>query len=229
LSRRQATSNPKSQSSRQKATLAENAANESVSSSPAAAAQQGGSSSFRSFLPHNMNVFLNQPRTVPVPRWVSPRHYSTTLSESFGHASFILVAASYAVDDFLQLRIIAVAGSTAMLVFTYFHPHGRVLWLPFKWNLLFIAINGYRIGKVYLDQWRAQSMSGDMRRIHDQHFYVMKLVDFSRLVRMGEKITVLRGQELIHQGDPNKYIYLVLGGELDVLRDGMITYKLTEG
>ena len=96
---------------------------------------------------------LLKPRTIPVPRWVSPQHFTATLSEFFGHSSFILVAISYAVDDFLNLRIIAVAGSSVMLLFTYFHPHGRVLWLPFKWNLLFILINSYRIGKVFLDRY----------------------------------------------------------------------------
>ena len=72
--------------------------------------------------------------TLPIPRWITPRQCSFTISELCGHGSFILVAIAYAVDDFLLLRMIAVAGSTSMLVFTYFHPHGRIQWLPFKWN-----------------------------------------------------------------------------------------------
>jgi hypothetical protein len=65
----------------------------------------------------SLQNFLLKPRTVPVPRWISPHHYTVTFSELCGHASFILVAVSYAMDDFLELRIIAVAGSTAMLFF----------------------------------------------------------------------------------------------------------------
>ena len=73
-----------------------------------------------------LNLWLNEPRLLPVPRWISPRHITYKVSEVFGHCSFVLVAISYAVDDFLQLRILAIAGSSAMLVFTYFHPHGRI-------------------------------------------------------------------------------------------------------
>ena len=131
------------------------------------------------------NQFLNKPWTLPIPRWISPQHATITLSESFGHASFILVATSYYMDDFLTLRTIAIAGSSAMLVFSYFHPHGRVLWLPFKWNLMFIAINGYRVMKVHLDRYLAEHLSPTLLQMYEHHFYVMDKVDFARLVRLG--------------------------------------------
>jgi CRP-like cAMP-binding protein len=172
---------------------------------------------------------LNQPRTVPVPRWISPRHSTITYSELFGHASFFLVAISYSVDDFLQLRIIATAGSTAMLFFTYFHPHGRVLWLPFKWNLLFIAINSYRIGRVYMDRYFASNIAPEYKRMHESHFYVMDRVDFARLVRLGTTETFQKGEKLVTQGEGNKYVRLVMSGELNVMRDDHVTYQLHEG
>lgn len=67
-----------------------------------------------------LEAWLRKTRTIPVPRWITPRHYTITISEVLGHSSFLLVAISYAVDDFLMLRCIAVVGSTAMLFFTYF-------------------------------------------------------------------------------------------------------------
>ena len=96
------------------------------------------------------------------PRWYStlrtslmvPRHFpllprsptnTFSLAEALGHTSFVLVALSYSIDDVLWLRLTAVVGSTAMLGFTYFHPHGKVLWLPFRWNALFIVINTAQI------------------------------------------------------------------------------------
>ena len=142
---------------------------------------------------------LLKPRTIPVPRWVSPQHFTATLSEFFGHSSFILVAISYAVDDFLNLRIIAVAGSSVMLLFTYFHPHGRVLWLPFKWNLLFILINSYRIGKVFLDRYLAEQLSPQLIQIRNDHFYILDPPDFARLVRVGKVETVKTGDVLVSQ------------------------------
>lgn len=67
-----------------------------------------------------LEASMRKTRTIPIPRWITPRHYTITISECFGHSSFLLVAISYAVDDFLMLRCIAVAGSTAMLFSTYF-------------------------------------------------------------------------------------------------------------
>ena len=69
---------------------------------------------------NDLSDFLRRQRTIAIPRWVTPGHQTMSISEVFGHSSFVLVALSYAVDDFLMLRCIAVVGSTAMLVFTYF-------------------------------------------------------------------------------------------------------------
>jgi hypothetical protein len=173
--------------------------------------------------------FLSKTRTLPIPRWISPQYITTTYSEVFGHSSFILVAMSYAVDDFIQLRIIAIAGSAAMLVFTYWHPHGQILWLPFKWNVLFILINSYRVMKVYMDRFLASQLDDMMIYMHDHHFYVMDTVDFARLVRLGSKETFQRGEVLVGQGQDNRHVRLVLQGELNVVRDGLVTYQLHEG
>ena len=176
-----------------------------------------------------LKEFLHKPRSLPIPRWISPQFNTTTLAEVFGHSSFILVAISYAVDDFLQLRLIAIAGSSAMLVFTYFHPHGRILWLPFKWNLLFIMINSYRVLKVYVDKLLADQLSDLMLYIHDHHFYVMDKVDFARLIRLGTTETYKKGNIIVQQDQDNRSVRLVLQGELNVERDGVITYKLHQG
>ena len=153
---------------------------------------------------------MRKPRTLPIPRWVSPRHYSTTLAEVFGHSAFILMAFSYAEDDFLRLRIIAVAGSSAMLVFSYFHPYGRVLWLPFKWNMLFIAINSYRIGKVYANRFFAERLSDELLSIRNEYFAFMDHVEFSKLTRIGHLETFNKGDLLIQQGDGNRFVRLVI-------------------
>jgi hypothetical protein len=169
---------------------------------------------------------LRKPRTMPIPRWISPRHYNITFAELLGHASFFLVATSYAVDDFLLLRIIAVAGSTSMLFFAYFHPHGRVLWLPFQWNCLFIAINSYRVGRIFLDRYQADFLSPELLELRREQFYLMDTVDFSRLVRLGTLSDLEQGQVMVSQGEHNRYVRLVIGGTLRVLRDGAFTYEL---
>jgi CRP-like cAMP-binding protein len=180
-------------------------------------------------LQERINRYLNKPRTIPIPRWISPERSTISMSECFGHGSFILVAISYAVDDFVQLRLLAIAGSSAMLVFTYFHPHGRVLWLPFKWNVLFIALNAYRVIKIHAERFLASQLSPLMQHIHDHHFYVMDTADFARLVRLGHVETFKKGEMVIQQDHENRYVRLVLTGTLNVERDGVVTYQMHEG
>lgn len=211
-------SNKGSNAKRRKATLSmENTAGQTV---------QQDKQVIRQSLREFFEVALKKPRTVPIPRWVTPKHVTFTLAEAFGHSSFVLVAFSYAVDDFLMLRIIAVAGSTAMLFFAYFHPHGRVLWLPFKWNCLFIAINSYRVGKAYWNNYLAEKLSPELLELRNNSFYLMDPVDYARFVTLGTMHDVSCGQVLTSQGEPNGYIRLVVDGELKVLREGKLAYKL---
>mmetsp|Transcript_13635 Transcript_13635/g.39818 ORF Transcript_13635/g.39818 Transcript_13635/m.39818 type:complete len:288 (-) Transcript_13635:2324-3187(-) len=151
-----------------------------------------------------LHEILLRPRTITVPRWITPKRFTVTYSECFGHASFILVAASYATDDFLTLRCVAVVGSASMLLFTYFHPNGRVLWLPFKWNMLFIAINSYRIGRVVFQSYWAEFMSDELKRIHAEHFFGMDRIDFAKLVKMGIQETYEPGDLIVAQNEPNR-------------------------
>eukprot|EP00521_Asterionellopsis_glacialis_P010068 CAMPEP_0195290898 /NCGR_PEP_ID=MMETSP0707-20130614/6577_1 /TAXON_ID=33640 /ORGANISM="Asterionellopsis glacialis, Strain CCMP134" /LENGTH=549 /DNA_ID=CAMNT_0040351081 /DNA_START=228 /DNA_END=1877 /DNA_ORIENTATION=+ len=180
---------------------------------------------FRDSLHHS----LLKPRTVPIPRWVSPQHYEITFSEILGHSSFILVAISYAVDDHMQLRIIAVAGSTAMLFFTYFHPHGRVLWLPFKWNALFIAINSYRIIKVTVAERRANQLSDEMLKFWNENLSTVDRKDFAKLVHLAVTESFEDGEIVVEQDESNRYIRLVLDGEIMAQRDNQPTYMLQKG
>lgn len=176
----------------------------------------------------SLQEILRKPRTIPIPRWITPRHYTITLSEVCGHCSFMLVAISYAVDDFLTLRIIAVAGSAAMLFFTYFHPHGRPLWLPFKWNVLFIGLNSYRIGKVYLDRFQAENLPDDWIDFRNRNFYLMDRTDFAKLVKAGTVEQFGEGDVVVAQGEDNDQVRLVIDGKLKVFRDDKLTYTVEE-
>mmetsp|Transcript_12619 Transcript_12619/g.23660 ORF Transcript_12619/g.23660 Transcript_12619/m.23660 type:complete len:479 (-) Transcript_12619:183-1619(-) len=172
---------------------------------------------------------LLKPRRIPIPRWITPRQKTLTFSECFGHMSFVLVAASYATDDFLYLRMMAVAGSSAMLVFTYFHPHGRILWLPFQWNALFIVINTYRIGKSLYYKNIGMKLGEEMKEIKRRYFDTMDIVDFVKLIEIAQEESFEKGELMLFQGQKNPFVRLVLEGELDALRDGIKTYSLEQG
>ena len=116
-----------------------------------------------------------------------------------------------------------------MLFFTYFHPHGRILWLPFQWNVLFILINGYRIGLSLYYEHMGNLMSDDKKRVKDDYFEIMDMRDFAKLFSIAEEETYNEGEMVVFQGKKNRYVRMVIEGELDVLRDGVKTYSLVEG
>lgn len=209
------------QQRRQKATLA--------SSSSGARQSKQEEILFRT-LRERTNLWLNEPRKFPVPRWVNPELVTFRYSECFGHLSFFLVAVSYAVDDFLHLRLIAIAGSSAMLVFTYFHPHGRVLWLPFRWNCIFVALNSWRVAKVAWDHYWTSQLPSNINALYEDHFGdTMEKTDFARLFRLGTVETLTAGETVVSQGSESRYVRLVVSGDLEVDRDGQTTYWLREG
>ena len=208
-----------------------------ISTTPAAAAttitaikSSAASVSYIHVLLSTLQQSLLRPRSLPLPRYLTPRHYTYTLSETFGHASFVLMAISYSTSDFLQLRLLAVLGSTSMVLFTYFHPHGRVLWLPLKWNLLFVGINLYRIGKVYYYRYCASNkVSESMKKFRQEHLSTIDPIDYYKLLQLATVETFEEGTMVMQQGQANPYVRIVLEGELQVLRDGTLTYVLEEG
>ena len=151
-----------------------------------------------------------------------------TLAEIFGHTSFCLVALSYTLQDMLWLRGLAVCGASSMLVFTYFHPHGRVLWLPFRWNVLFVIINSCWIAKLLSDAFLAENLTEEQSAVRDR-FTNMSAVDFARLLRISTRRSLSPGEQLLSQGQLNSTVYLVVDGSLDALVDGVRTYTLRPG
>ena len=57
-----------------------------------------------------------------------------SFAQACGHGSFLFLALSYLATDVVWLRALAVAAQCAMMLFNFFHPHGRVLWLPLRYT-----------------------------------------------------------------------------------------------
>jgi CRP-like cAMP-binding protein len=72
-------------------------------------------------------------------------------------------------------------------------------------------------------------MSETLVRVYDQHFYVLDKADFARLVRLGTTETFRKGEVVVHQDQENRFVRLVLAGDLNVERDDQVTYMLHEG
>lgn len=107
-------------------------------------------------------------------------------------------------------------------------PHGRVLWLPFKWNALFIAINSYRIGRVLWHRYLAQDLTQELMDLRENFFFIMNPVDYYKLITLASIKDVKKGDLIVAQGEKNRCVRVLLKGELKVLRDGKLNYVLEE-
>jgi CRP-like cAMP-binding protein len=79
---------------------------------------------------------------------------------------------------------------------------------------------------VQMDRYWASQLSEEFLQLWRQHFYSMHEEDFAKLVRLGAVREFQPGELVVTQGENNRYVRLVLDGELQVLRDAKLTYLL---
>jgi CRP-like cAMP-binding protein len=91
-----------------------------------------------------------------------------TLSNLAGHGSFLLLAVSYLEKDFLHLRLFAATGMSLSIIFQYYRE--KPLWIPIRWNLLFIMINATMIALLLKEESDADHMSKDEKELFKNFF-----------------------------------------------------------
>ena len=151
-----------------------------------------------------------------------------TAAEAAGHVSFVLLGVSYLTSDLLTLRALAVGGLSAAVVFQYFRD--VPLWLPIRWNALFVAINVFWVAKLYYDETAARRWSsGEERALYAKHFAHMPMHEFKTLMRHGEWREVERGFEFTREGRANTHVYVLAEGSADVFVGGRAVNKMRSG
>ena len=123
-----------------------------------------------------------------------------TLAELSGHASFIFLGGAFVFQDILYLRVTALIAGTTMAIFNFWHPYGRINWLPFQWNLFLIFINMMNISIILKQRFDADNMSADELELYESIFEASKMskLQFYQLInagtwrnfKVGEKIRV---------------------------------------
>ena len=151
-----------------------------------------------------------------------------TAAEAAGHVSFVLLGVSYLTSDLLTLRALEVGGLSAAVVFQYFRD--VPLWLPIRWNALFVAINVFWVAKLYYDETAARRWSsGEERALYAKHFAHMPMHEFKTLMRHGEWREVERGFEFTREGRANTHVYVLAEGSADVFVGGRAVNKMRSG
>ena len=64
--------------------------------------------------------------------------------------------------------------------------------------------------------------------LRENFLFIMNLVDYYKLITLGTIKDVKKGDLIVAQGEKNRYVRVLLKGELKVLRDGKLNYVLEE-
>lgn len=121
------------------------------------------------------NIISKKSVTLHLPRFISEKPIVIppfSWSEAAGHGSFVFLALSYLENDFLWLRMYAFSGKETICIVTVTYMflslvHVRIgitlsiifqyyreipLWIPIRWNFLFLLINGVMIALLLKEQ-----------------------------------------------------------------------------
>ena len=144
-----------------------------------------------------------------------------------GHLAFGLIAFSFLVKDIFWLRIVSIAASLFSVLYNYIIPV-EPMWLAINWNFVFIVVNIYHIG-VILYEKREVKMDDKNEELYQTLFSEMTPVEYLKISRAAEWVTLKPGQRLITQGMPVPDLYLIYNGTVDVAVDGRWVAELKDG
>jgi hypothetical protein len=184
-------------------------------------------------------VTTESPEQKKVRKWLTTNHtlqfFSTEVTFCYasiaGHLSFALLAASWTFQDMMSLRVLAVAAGLSSMMFTYWHPVGKTLWLPFNWNLLFVIINMVYLGDFLYRRYRAGQLTDEMLQLYNSVFYhtTLEIADYDRLLDLGKLRNFSPNTKLIQEGVPNGYVFLLSKGSCQVRVGDKPVYVIKHG
>lgn len=145
-----------------------------------------------------------------------------SLSDLAGHASFMFLALSYLESDFLALRLFAVSGVSLSIIFQYYRE--KPLWIPIRWNTVFLIINAVMIVALLKEERDAQNIPSEKKHMYESTFMKkgMKPVDFLHLCSAAERLEVKKGEVIVSEKLKNTRVYLVKSGQLTVTQNGTL-------
>ena len=144
-----------------------------------------------------------------------------------GHLAFGLIAFSFLVKDIFWLRIVSIAASLFSVLYNYIIPV-EPMWLAINWNFVFIVVNVYHIA-VILYEKREVKMDDKNEELYHTLFKEMTPVEYLKISRAAEWVTLKPGERLITQGMPVPDLYLIYNGTVDVAVDGGWVAQLKDG
>ena len=95
-----------------------------------------------------------------------PRPGIGSFSAVCGHCSSICTVIAYCSTEMLPLRGLAISSSLLSIVFQYYRP--QPLWIPIRWGVVILGINGYMITQLMIERHKANHLSPQLQKIYDE-------------------------------------------------------------
>lgn len=140
------------------------------------------------------------------------RNWGHQHSKAIGFGRYVLLTVQWCMDDVLLLRCFGVACASSMAVFLFCQP--VPLMVPVRFNLLFIAINAYHIGKILMHR-RDLKLDEVEQMLWDAGFSeFLTKVELRELLAQGKRYSAEEGMVVAKAGMPvlQKVIALAKGG-----------------
>ena len=108
--------------------------------------------------------------------------------------SSILTLISFSVRSMLMLRILAISAQLTFIPYCFFQP--TPLWTPIAWNLLFLIVNLFNVGKLLLEK-RPVIFNPDEEKLYKLAFKTLSPREFLTLLTLGEWRDGEAGEQII--------------------------------
>jgi hypothetical protein len=131
-----------------------------------------------------------------------------------------MLAISYTETDVLMLRLYAAAGVSLSIVFQYYRA--QPLYLPIRWNFLFLLINMVMMGALLKQRFEAAGIPDEQKKLYATFFQEkgMHSVEFMQLMSIAKRKEYAKGEYLAKQGGKRNKLHLIVSGRGKVVRDG---------
>ena len=145
---------------------------------------------------------------------------------SMVHVANLLYLASFMMRDILWLRVLTVIGASFLLPYYYFQA--EPLLPAIYWNLAFIALNLYWIGRILLER-RPVRLSADEVQLCNMVFHSLTPQEMLKLLKLAHWEDVPVGKWLVEAGKKVDRLRVIFSGRARVEAQGTPVTDLGPG
>ena len=151
-----------------------------------------------------------------LPFGIGSKSWSYSFSDLCGHGAFLMLGLSYLETEIFNLRLFAASGITLSIIFQYYRENP--LWIPIRWNTMFLFINSIMIAHILKEQSDVENIPQEQMQLYDSIFKNrgMKPVDFLHLMSIAQRHELKKGEKLVTNGKQHHHLHLVHHGRLSV-------------